>query len=82
MEFVRYSGYFPGNMNIRKTLRHCQQNARRPSRRSSPGFPSLLLLMQAVQDSWMGLVSIALARVAEISQTFSQLSGTKFKILD
>jgi hypothetical protein len=33
----------PGNVGIQKALRRCQKDARRPSRRSSPRIPSLLL---------------------------------------
>ena len=46
-------------MGIRQALRRCQQDARRPSRRSSPRFPSLLLQCSEWQDSWMGLVNPA-----------------------
>ena len=41
--FVLCGGVFHGNEGIRQALRRCQQYARRPSRRSSPRFPSLLL---------------------------------------
>ena len=45
---------FHANVGIRKALRCCQPDARRPSRRSSSRFPSLTPTMQTVQDSRKG----------------------------
>jgi len=45
---------FHGNVGIRHALRCCQQDARRPSRRSLSRFPSLTPTMQTEQDSRKG----------------------------
>ena len=41
--FGLWSRVFHGDVGIRRALRRCQQDAHRPSWRSSPRFPSLLL---------------------------------------